>query len=296
MKTKIIFLVLFALILTACGGSDCKNGKECNKLAWDYWNKKEFNKAFKVFEKACDLENFEACNTLQLFYKYGIGTQKNEQKSKEYHQKAFELANKFCEKDDYKACNLLGQWYRVGLMVQEDENKARNLLQKACELRDYLSCMTLGDIENSAFITTRQELEYYQKAFKLAKEACEKDDYAACFLLSTLYKKLGILEILGLNKYKIDEFYQKGFKLAQKECLAGDYFKACGTLGLFYKDELGELKDIPKAIEAFEKSCDVYNRFTCWHLGILYENEKNIPKAKEYYKKVCDLGVTFACK
>ena len=291
-----LFLILLALILTACGDSNCKNGEECNKLGWEYWNKEEFRKALKVFEKACNLENFEVCNTLQVFYKYGIGIQKDEQKAEKYYQKAFELANKFCEKDDYKACYLLGRWYLVGLMVQKDENKARNLFQKACDLGDYLSCESLGNIENSAFITTRQELEYYQKAFGFAKEACEKDDYAACFSLSTLYKKLGILEILGLNKYKIDEFYQKGFELAKKECLAGDYYKACNALGLFYIDELGGLEDIPKAIEAFEKACNAYNRFTCLRLGTLYENEKNIAKAKEYYQKACDLGFSFACK
>lgn len=64
MKTKIIFLVLFALILTACGGSDCKNGKECNKLDWNDLNKKEFRKSFEVFKKACELGNLFACNSL----------------------------------------------------------------------------------------------------------------------------------------------------------------------------------------------------------------------------------------
>ena len=53
-----------------------------------------------------------------------------------------------------------------------------------------------------------------------------------------------------------------------------------------------ELNQTQKAIEYFNKSCDLANLSACYNLGIINENgfgiSKNKPKAMQFYKFACD--------
>lgn len=288
MKTRMLFLILFILGLNSLLlAQDCENGEECNKLGWEYWNKKEFQKAFETLDKACELGNFKGCTTLGHLYQYGVRTQKDEQKAKEYGQKGFELSKKACEENDAEACvGLSGLYYR-GLGVQKDKNKAFELLEHICDLGHYKACVAnyVAMIEKRGL---KKAEEYRKKAFKPTKEACEKDDRTACVWLKSM--SLVDNDEYVKNFEELNKLYQKGFELTQKECLKGDYNRACYDLGVCYQYGIGVQKDIQKAKEFFEQACDVDSSSACKDLAILYYKEGNEVKSEEYLKKACDLG------
>ncbi|WP_291951219.1 tetratricopeptide repeat protein, partial [Campylobacter sp.] len=62
----------------------------------------------------------------------------------------------------------------------------------------------------------------------------------------------------------------------------------------------GVKKDNFKAVEYFEKACELDNGRGCYNIGIMYENgkgvKKDIPKALEYFGKTCDLRIDKGCQ
>ncbi|GHR14607.1 hypothetical protein VN1248_01020 [Helicobacter pylori] len=76
------------------------NPKELFNLGMLSYDKQDFSKARKYFEKACDLNNGRGCNGLGVLYKDGQGVEKNLIKAAYFYSKACKLGNQ-------KACEVL---------------------------------------------------------------------------------------------------------------------------------------------------------------------------------------------
>ncbi|GAA8492706.1 hypothetical protein HpNP92_02860 [Helicobacter pylori] len=62
------------------------------------YDKQDFFKARKYFEKACDLKYGRGCGALGMLYEYGQGVEKNLTKAAQFYSKACELGlQKACE-------------------------------------------------------------------------------------------------------------------------------------------------------------------------------------------------------
>ncbi|WP_154461376.1 tetratricopeptide repeat protein [Helicobacter pylori] len=55
------------------------------------YDKQDFSKARKYFEKACDLNNGRGCSSLGSLYKDGQGVEKNLTKAAYFYSKACEM-------------------------------------------------------------------------------------------------------------------------------------------------------------------------------------------------------------
>ncbi|GAA7725595.1 hypothetical protein HpMMM95_01870 [Helicobacter pylori] len=64
------------------------------------YDKQDFFKARKYFEKACDLNNSGGCSFLGMLYEYGQGVEKNLTKAAQFYSKA-------CKLGDQEACEVL---------------------------------------------------------------------------------------------------------------------------------------------------------------------------------------------
>lgn len=64
------------------------------------YDKQDFSKAKKYFEKACDLKYGRGCNNLGVLYRDGQGVEKNLTKADQYISKA-------CKLGDQEACEAL---------------------------------------------------------------------------------------------------------------------------------------------------------------------------------------------
>ncbi|AJD65367.1 beta-lactamase [Helicobacter pylori] len=76
------------------------NPEELFNLGMQSYDKQDFSKARKYFEKACELNSGSGCNFLGFLYEYGQGVEKNLTKVSYFYSKA-------CELGDRKACEML---------------------------------------------------------------------------------------------------------------------------------------------------------------------------------------------
>lgn len=109
------------------------NPEELFNLGIKNYEKQDFSKARKYFEKACDLNNGGGCNGLGVLYKDGQGVEKNLTKVAYFYSKA-------CELKDGWGCSFLGMLYYNWDGVKQDSKKAVALFEKACKLGYKKAC------------------------------------------------------------------------------------------------------------------------------------------------------------
>ncbi len=107
------------------------------------YEKQDFSKARKYFEKACDLNNGGGCNGLGALYYNGEVVEKD-------LIKAAYLYSKACELKEGGGCNGLGALYYNGDEVKQDSKKAVALFEKACKLgfKEVCEMVTLKGFAN----------------------------------------------------------------------------------------------------------------------------------------------------
>ncbi|WRC37758.1 SEL1-like repeat protein [Helicobacter pylori] len=76
------------------------NPEELFDLGMLSYDKQDFSKARKYFERACGLNNGRGCNNLGVLYRDGQGAEKNLTKADQYISKA-------CKLGDQEACEAL---------------------------------------------------------------------------------------------------------------------------------------------------------------------------------------------
>ncbi|GAA7148441.1 tetratricopeptide repeat protein [Helicobacter pylori] len=104
------------------------NPKELFNLGMQSYDKQDFSKARKYFEKACDLNNGGGCSFLGDLYRSGDGVKQDLKKAAQFYSKA-------CELKEGLGCKGLGELYYYGEGVKKDFKKALALLEKACDLK-----------------------------------------------------------------------------------------------------------------------------------------------------------------
>ncbi len=111
------------------------NPEELFDLGMLSYDKQDFSKARKYFEKACGLNNSGGCGALGDLYD---DVEKN-------LIKAAQLYTKACELKEGVGCGALGGLYYNGDGVKRDSKKADQYFSKACKLGDQEACEVLKE-------------------------------------------------------------------------------------------------------------------------------------------------------
>ena len=97
------------------------------------FQKGNYQKASKLFKKACDRGNMNGCNNLGFLYANGNGVTQNFQIAKQLYKKA-------CDGGSMDACNSLGILYYKGRGVLKNIRIAKELFKKACYGGNQIGC------------------------------------------------------------------------------------------------------------------------------------------------------------
>ncbi|EJC50284.1 tetratricopeptide repeat protein [Helicobacter pylori] len=111
------------------------NPEELFNLGMLSYDKQDFSKARKYFEKACDLNNGGGCGALGDLYD---DVEKN-------LIKAAQLYSKACDLNISRGCGALAVLYINGQGVEKDLTKADQYFSKACKLGDQEACEALKE-------------------------------------------------------------------------------------------------------------------------------------------------------
>lgn len=189
-----------------------ENRKLKSKGAVDIYNKAnsyhmsgDYNKAFKYFMKAADLEYAPAMDSVGLYYEEGTSVEKNIAEAIKYYKMAAEL-------NYAPSLYNLGYCYENGKGVETNYEEAFNNYKKASELGDSLATYSLG----ICYELGRGTSINYGEAYKCYSEGIEKGDAKSYYSLGNLYEKgLYVKEDLeeALKLYEIARSY--GYSLAE---------------------------------------------------------------------------------
>lgn len=237
MNRTLMIALAFALSAMACGGKDDKEGR-CNSVCAKI---RDEDIAKCHGDKACQQsveETFQACKSLC----HTVATTKSGPR-KSMAEQADDAEAK-CNKGDAESCALIGGAYLTGKGGKtKDEAKGVELLTKACNGKSPMGCEFLG----RAYDEGRGVPVDQAKGMSLFKQACELGGGGGC----------------------------RSFALS---------FKA----------------DDPARIPYLEKACTKDDKLGCMGLGAAYLHgnqgtKKDLKKAKQFLQKSCDLGATSAC-
>ena len=105
----------------------CEGGNivDCYKKGAQSLKDKNYIQAKRLFEKACDRGNSDACVSLGDMYRQGQGISKDDTLAHEFYIKG-------CDQGDMLGCHNLGVSYMLGAGVTKDYSRAKTLYEKGC--------------------------------------------------------------------------------------------------------------------------------------------------------------------
>ena len=147
----------------------CEKGNmpSCTSLGILHKNSKAYEKAFPLFEKACNKNDMRGCDELAAAYMLGHSVAVDRKRAMdlfakacngfapactnlgamhcedEDHKKGHALFEKACTGGDFMGCSNLGSHYLQGQGVPQDLERARELYEKACNGGDAKGCESL---------------------------------------------------------------------------------------------------------------------------------------------------------
>ena len=137
-----------------------------------------YQKAFHLFEKSCNKNNFTDCVNLAQYYSGGVPGSD----IKGNRQKTFELSEKACNGDIAHACLNAGRMYgklNADKDSPEIDKKVLEYVEKGCTLNDAEICYFVG-LQYAGNKKTEQKqkdkaLKFFEKSCKLYQKNPSKD-------------------------------------------------------------------------------------------------------------------------
>lgn len=237
---------------------------------------RDYDKALRFYQIACDLDNPKSCGSLGTFYEKGNGGVEQD------YARAFELYKFACDSGEARACFNLGTLYDRGYGMKQNFKKAFEVYKIACNAKHAEACNNMGLMYDEGLGVRKSP----QKALEFYKVACDLQSLVACNNLGYLYE----------NEPKLKD-RQKAYTYYQMACDMKSA-KACYNLGYLY-DTDEESRDTDKAFKLYDAACGLKDAMACNNLGNLYDKgegvAQNLEVAKKYYERACELGAELGC-
>ena len=185
-----------------------------------------------------------------------------------------------CDSKVGLACNFLGGYY----LSKHDVKQALLWFQKDCDVGDELygfSCKMVAHFYMDA--------KNYPQAFKFHTKACDGGVMSSCNDLGFLYQ----------NGLGVRQDVVKALELYAKACDDGEGLGCENAGGLYDSGNAGVKKDLIKARSYYTKACDLSSAPACFNLAIMYDKgeggAKDEAKALDMFEKACNLGYGKGC-
>ena len=132
-------IVLLSMILLTTGFCE-----DLFELGLEAYNKSEFDKAAKQWQKACDDNVARACHNLGFLYEDAQGVKQDYSKSAELYEKA-------CNNGYNRGCFNLGAFYLKGKGAKQDYHIAKEYFGESCDLGHQNGCDAYKKLNEKGF-------------------------------------------------------------------------------------------------------------------------------------------------
>ena len=248
-----------------------RSAEKCYELGCEYYEKEDYQKAYKLLKKAADAGNTDAQYQLGNCYYEGTGVEQNAETAVELYEKAADAGN-------VDALCQIGKCYFDGTGVEKNQEIAIELYEKAAEAGNAEAQYQFGNCYYEG-TGVKRNAETAVELYKKAADAGNVD--AQCQLGKCYFDGTGVEK----NQEIAIELYEKAAEAGNAEALY--YLERC-----YFGAGLERNKET--AIELFEKSAAQENADALYQLGNSYYFGNGVvvnkKKAVELYKKAADLG------
>ncbi len=202
------------------------------------------------------------------------------------------LLEKACALGDAYTCWNTGQWFINGRPMPKDESKGALMVERACSLGYPHACATYGGLLIGG-VGVKADVE---RGLAVYQKLCDNGQSYYCQQLGSIYatdrKALRDPRLPAPKQVKRD--VAKGVRVWEQGCALGSLW-SCTLAADHYRDGDGVKKDLVRAKQLYERSCDSgqgVQRAGCTALGAFYEKgiagaDKDLAKAADYYQKGC---------
>ena len=227
--------------------------------------------AAKMFDKACDMGENDACDKLIEMYMAGKAGSP---------QEALDLERRQCDAGRADACNAAGMLLEQGAgTVARNELQAAVLFQKACEKRSATGCVNLGDMYSEGRGLGKDD----DKALSFYELACGIDGARGCGLAAKT--------IFGRRTPSADDVAH-AVDLARRGCQKKDGV-SCAVLASAY--ESGKpptvARDFVRAFASYDDACDAGAADGCMKAAQMLERglgtTRDMTRARNRYTMAC---------
>ena len=233
----------------------------------------DYNKAFRLFQKAAILGNPDAQCCVGCCHKHGYGTQVDYNEARVWYDKS---SKNGCA----RALRHIAMLYEEGLGVDLDIHEAIRWYQKAIDNDDKVSMEIMGKIYYYGIGEIPID---YLVAFNWYQKAAEAGDTDAMWRLGNCYR-------FGNG---VDKDFNKAFEWYQKSANE-DNSKGLWRLGRCYEFGRGVEKNLNMAFDLYKKAAEKGNSEGMWSLGNCYEHgigtKMNLLMAESFYEQAAKQG------
>lgn len=323
-------LLILGLIVTITFGSSLQQGYSIDYLEGNVaYSMRNYEKAFKLFEKSANQGEILAQAKLGEMYTNGIGINQDFNKafywSQKYivnqpmkavityadsnnYEKAFEWLKSLANNGNIEAQLTLGSIYYLGDIEKQDYPKAIYWYEKAASQGNTNAYVNLIEIfdkqknyKKSLFWHKKfsEHKNYYTRTIaqqSIGKIYIEQDENKKAIQFYEKLAKQG--EIWAQNS--LGEIYQEEMDLKKsfywyKKAAEGGSLVAQYWLGYYYKNGIINVGSAKEPIWSLIK----INEMVSSEINIIDNSniflKRDFKQAKEWYKKACDGGDQFSC-
>lgn len=202
---------------------------------------KKYNDALLLLDRACTVQDLEACSNLGIMHEDGLATKRDISRANALYEKA-------CSGGNAAGCTLLGISFEKGNGVKRDQNRAMELYARACDSKNGAGCVNLGRIQH--------ELGNYFEAASFFERGCNAGSWRGCNDLATM----------RVSGYGGQVDLKSAHLLLEKSCRLGSG-EGCNYAGLNVWNGTGVTQNFEDARFFFQKACKAKYNPICENLN-----------------------------
>ncbi len=234
--------------------------------------------AIKLLQQAAEKGFAHAQHALGYRYQMGLGVDKQPDKAVSWYRMAH-------SQEHIPATCSLADCYRTGEGVDANPEEALALYNKAADAGNPKALNALGVCHLNAIGCEKDIKRSFEYFLKAAEHGCALSmaQVAACYLIG--------IEGVPQDKQRAQSWFCHAISelVLGAECGEVEYQ---ATLGIFYQNGHGCVKDINKAFRWFREAADQGHSKSMYYVGLCYEQgtgtAQNLNKAFECYQKAAE--------
>ncbi len=311
---------------TTTGLTSGKTYKEYEKMADEFYDKKNYTEALKYYKLSAPGNDKGVFNRLGYMYFEGLGVNVDITEAVKWFRKSAEQGYMYGQYN-------LGLMYELGRGVEKDVNEAIRWYRKAADQGYQDAKDKLAKLSDSGTTLSETEIKYYvdkadkyyeeknyQEALKNYLIAANAGDVHAQNWVGWMYQSAEGVERNYKEAYKwhlkaadqgnmygqynLGRMYRYGRGIAKdvllaiqwyEKAAAQNYSDAMNELGNIYYNGEGVAEDYAKAMQWYRKAADQGNMYGEFNIGLLYEFgygvTKNLDEATKWYRRAANRGM-----